>query len=333
MAEGFVYILRNPYLVSPSGRPVVKIGGTGRRAEKRALELSAATGVPGPYTVAFATRIADWQRLEAMVHRALRRFQRGGEFYEIDIDEAITCIKELKAKLTGETTTAHPGRSIIDPDVAADVRFRKTQTGLAVRVEGELVGHLEIGERQARYRFIGGSHMEAILEAEILRLSPWQRAGVPEAGLRYARRRAAWIATLLKRFTTPAFEPLPPDPAHLVRLNGLPVAVVTERRLLMAGRDVLAYELEFVPCPDSPRLEEDFGARVTITPKQPLSIERVIVCIEDLGLEECVRANLHDRMFAGVWMAQARWVFRAELPNCSVDLVLDAKSLPPPRGG
>lgn len=331
MAEGFVYILRNSYLSGPTGKPVVKIGGTGRCAQKRAGELSGATGVPGTYTVAFTTRIADWPRLEAMVHRALRRFQRGGEFYEIELDEAIGCIKQLKASLTGETTKAHPGRSIIDAGVAANVQFRETETGFAVFVDGVHTGRLDIEEKRARFRFIGGTRREAILDAEILRLTPWQRAGSPEAGIRHARHRAAWIATLVRRFMTPVLEPLPPDPAYLVRLNGLPVAIVTERQIEIVGREARAYELEFVPCPQLPRLEEDFGARVTITPKQSFHVERLFVCIEDLGLEECVTDHLHDRMFVGVWMAQARWAARLELPNCAFDIVLDAKMLPGPR--
>ena len=51
MAQGFVYILVNPAFPG-----YIKVGKTTKTPEERAKELSAATGVPTPFIVAYDAR-------------------------------------------------------------------------------------------------------------------------------------------------------------------------------------------------------------------------------------------------------------------------------------
>jgi hypothetical protein len=66
MPEGFVYVLMNPAFPG-----YIKVGKTTKAPEERAKELSAATGVPTPFVVAYDAFFADCDRAEQYVHGVL----------------------------------------------------------------------------------------------------------------------------------------------------------------------------------------------------------------------------------------------------------------------
>ena len=78
---GWVYILTNEALPG-----MVKIGLTTRTPTERAGELTAASGVPLPFVVAWARAVSDCAYVEAAVHRMLddRRVSGKREFFRVD---------------------------------------------------------------------------------------------------------------------------------------------------------------------------------------------------------------------------------------------------------
>ena len=68
MEQGWIYVL-----VNSSTPGLVKVGRTTRPPADRAAELSAATGVPTPFVVAFDQAFADCNEAERLVHAELDR--------------------------------------------------------------------------------------------------------------------------------------------------------------------------------------------------------------------------------------------------------------------
>src|SRR4051812_46236154 len=66
MSVGHVYVLVNPAFAG-----LVKIGCTGGSPEDRARQLSATTGVPQPYIVAYSANVVDMEAAEQRVHTLL----------------------------------------------------------------------------------------------------------------------------------------------------------------------------------------------------------------------------------------------------------------------
>ena len=64
--RGYVYILINPAFAG-----FVKIGKTTKDPEVRAREVSAGSGVPAPYAVAWDVLVDDCDHVERMIHQQL----------------------------------------------------------------------------------------------------------------------------------------------------------------------------------------------------------------------------------------------------------------------
>ncbi len=107
MGEGFVYALINASIPG-----YVKIGKTSRSPDERAKELSAATGVPTPFIVAFEAYFFDCDHAESYVHELLqaRNVARvsGREFFVTSVREAVKAITDAE-KLLGQVGTGQTG--------------------------------------------------------------------------------------------------------------------------------------------------------------------------------------------------------------------------------
>jgi hypothetical protein len=91
---GYIYILINPAL-----KELIKIGMTTRTPEERAKELSAQTGIPTSFHVAYESEVSDCKRLEKIIHQRLEnfRYSRNREFFSIKLKDAIHFIeREVK---------------------------------------------------------------------------------------------------------------------------------------------------------------------------------------------------------------------------------------------
>ena len=94
-AIGYVYILENEAMPG-----LIKIGKTSRDSTERARELSATTGVPTPFKVAFELSSADYGKLEKEMHNELadHRVASNREFFKYPIDKAITLLKRFESE-------------------------------------------------------------------------------------------------------------------------------------------------------------------------------------------------------------------------------------------
>lgn len=123
-AMSIVYVLTNP------GMPgLVKIGRTygGEDAVTRRTQLYT-TGVPFPFTLEFACRVANPEEVEQALHVAFApsRVNPKREFFKIDPAQAIAILKLLHVE---DVTTAvqAPADEAGLPDVAAGVQYAATR--------------------------------------------------------------------------------------------------------------------------------------------------------------------------------------------------------------
>lgn len=95
--RGFVYILINPAFAG-----FVKVGKTTKEPEVRARELSAGSGVPAPYAVAWDALVTDCDRVEKLIHQQLAhvRSRNDREFFAIPLKNAITIASSIVAPFT-----------------------------------------------------------------------------------------------------------------------------------------------------------------------------------------------------------------------------------------
>lgn len=90
MSESFVYILINPSFQSN----YLKIGFTERSPELRAKEISATTGVPTEFIVAYSEYVIDCFKAETIIRDALSQFRLNDnrEFFVLPLSQAINTI-------------------------------------------------------------------------------------------------------------------------------------------------------------------------------------------------------------------------------------------------
>jgi hypothetical protein len=91
MAVGYVYILLNPSMPG-----YLKIGKTDRTSEERAAELSAVTGIPTKFHVAFDVLVSDCDAVEQSMHKrfARQRASENREFFCLSLKEAIAALSD-----------------------------------------------------------------------------------------------------------------------------------------------------------------------------------------------------------------------------------------------
>jgi tetratricopeptide (TPR) repeat protein len=95
MAAGYVYILLNPAMPD-----YLKIGKSARSSELRAAELSAATGVPTRFHVAYDVLVTDCDVVERLVHQRfeLYRASDNREFFCVSLKDAIAALGEIASR-------------------------------------------------------------------------------------------------------------------------------------------------------------------------------------------------------------------------------------------
>lgn len=95
---GRVYVLTNPRM-----QGLVKIGFTLGTVEGRAKELDA-TGTPEPFEIAYQVEVRGPASLERHAHMRLmdKRVRNSREFFEVDVAEAILCIRNLASERLDE---------------------------------------------------------------------------------------------------------------------------------------------------------------------------------------------------------------------------------------
>ena len=104
---GWVYILTNEAMPG-----MVKIGLTTRTPKERAAELSASSGVPLPFKVAWARAVPDCAYVEKAVHRMLddKRVSASRESFRVDVTTARQVIEAAAGSMLGCRWRAPPSR-------------------------------------------------------------------------------------------------------------------------------------------------------------------------------------------------------------------------------
>jgi hypothetical protein len=197
MSRGQVYILINPAFPG-----LVKIGCTAGSPENRAKQLSATTGVPQAYLVAFAAAVGNMEEAERRVHGVLTdrglRLTPTREFFEATSTEAINALLTVLQHLGPDAdqrdeTSLYEGESsegeqLRQSALAAWLGYEDTLQDVheAIRLfelaiaHGSKEAHLDIGSIYASE--------EEVLDQSLAKvhLSKAAAAGVPGAWARLA---------------------------------------------------------------------------------------------------------------------------------------------------
>ena len=98
---GIVYVLTNPAMPGLS-----KIGRTSGTAEARAAQLNT-TGVPQPFEVRAAFRVADDRRVERALHEAFAPYRRSNsrEFFDVRPEQVSAILRLLGTEAVAEDVT------------------------------------------------------------------------------------------------------------------------------------------------------------------------------------------------------------------------------------
>lgn len=115
-APGFVYVLLNQSLPG-----CVKIGKTTRDSAARANELSAATGVPTPFLVAYEAFFRDCDQAESYIHALLEadgvRLAGNREFFTISAPQAINMVIQAQNQFdSGKSSSIDGNETSFDDD-------------------------------------------------------------------------------------------------------------------------------------------------------------------------------------------------------------------------
>lgn len=94
---GVVYIFTHPYMRDANtGGQLCKVGASRKHPIQRATELSAGTGVPGMFTVAYWASCEDCFEAEGLCHErfAEQRVDAAREFFAVQVSEVVAFIRE-----------------------------------------------------------------------------------------------------------------------------------------------------------------------------------------------------------------------------------------------
>jgi len=114
---GYIYALINPSLDG-----MVKIGKTTRSPDERAKEISASTGVPTPFFVAYKIYVNDCDQAEKYMHTLLSsegyRVSDNREFFQVPLEKVITLLMTTKSQL--DETPSDPSIEILNEPTGDD---------------------------------------------------------------------------------------------------------------------------------------------------------------------------------------------------------------------
>jgi len=148
MADGFIYVLKNPHMPS-----LVKIGYTERSPDVRAIELSNHTGVPGSFSVVKSWLIHDAAAYESRIFSALAAHRVAGEHFQLSPAEAIERIN-IMLRTWGQI--GDDGLTDAERTKVAEVARRAAE----IRAKRE-----EEASREARVKMIEGEIEDARCQA------------------------------------------------------------------------------------------------------------------------------------------------------------------------
>jgi|GEM_PF-6822676 len=88
--SGFIYILSNSMM-----KDIFKVGFTARNPDERAKEVSREMGIPAEFIVEKYWRTVDPFIVEQRIHKDLKEYHKGGEFFEGDYKNIIEIISRI----------------------------------------------------------------------------------------------------------------------------------------------------------------------------------------------------------------------------------------------
>lgn len=131
-----VYLLTNPAMPG-----LVKIGRTSQDDAQARLDQLYTTGVPVPFELVFACRVADAARVEQALHIAFgpQRVNARREFFRIEPEQALAILRLLHVEDATRAVEAQPS-TISEQELGATRALRARRPNLDFDVMGIPVG-------------------------------------------------------------------------------------------------------------------------------------------------------------------------------------------------
>lgn len=170
---GYVYVM-----INPSYEGMVKIGRSTREPQKRAAELSSATGVPTPFIVAYHIFVSDTNYTEKLLHTFFEekgyKISNNREFFSAPLNEVVEIMATIKNNSDSENqaNTVPTQIATSNNDDASISDLLNSLEEDALRYERGLDGYLEdYGEAINLYKKAAklGSHNAYYRLGEIYR--------------------------------------------------------------------------------------------------------------------------------------------------------------------
>ena len=142
MTEGYIYILLNRAFQNDH----YKIGMTTKTPEKRARELSGATGIPRNFEVLYEQRVTDCKRAERLLHSKLHQYRSAGnrEFFHIPLKAAIKALESVADEIgrvddsVESPTQTLPADNDALPSLSGEISVMPSRQRRRVNTKGEV---------------------------------------------------------------------------------------------------------------------------------------------------------------------------------------------------
>lgn len=165
----YVYVLTNPAMPG-----LVKIGLTSADDPRSRAEQLYTTGVPLPFTVEYAGRVANPAQVESSLHNAFRdqRVNPRREFFELEPDQVIGLLQLLNAEDATTYIADELAKDLEKAEKAASERFIRRRPALNFLDMGLEIGQELVFRRDESRTVTIVEAKKVELDGEVLGLSP-----------------------------------------------------------------------------------------------------------------------------------------------------------------
>jgi hypothetical protein len=156
---GFIYILENEAM-----KGLYKIGSSGREnLDKRIKDLNS-TNMPFPFKCVFSCEVENYKEVEKSIHMAFNKFRVNPkrEFFEIEPEQIIPLLKQLRIKDTTKSINEKIDKTIDIADKQAGKKYAKRRPSFKFKEMGINIGETIsfVRDESKKATVIGGNLVE-----------------------------------------------------------------------------------------------------------------------------------------------------------------------------
>jgi hypothetical protein len=298
-------------MIGASGTHLIKIGGTSRSAHERRIELSQHTGVPGEFEIIAEIVTHNWQALERVTHRALRKHRRAGEFFEVAQETALEIVNSLNERLKSKKSGYEKQHIAIlssGEEIPPDgVAFQWTHSGsVSIFYKHHIIGVIDDCRAEAIFEPCVDQGYDQ--HRQIILVSNW-------------RGNDKWSSSSLMRTTCKKIEPFVALIGQLIRPN-LTLSLMDEKFLVLWGFDKTWIPIVYGSFSTENKGRFFWRRSVKIVDcRLSQNVPRILERMAPSEMDVCVKAG--RRLPIEAYRRQIPDISGAELERCLENMVLE----------